>query len=747
MALTKATKPRKGMLELDYETFDENNIDKTGTTDVSKKIEQLLIRLASQGKTIKQNDGVYYINSNIVMTLLDNFDLRGCTFLPGPNFKGNLRITQPQAPVVYGVGSDVVNKVNASTQISRRATSGQFDGLYDDTSLDGAYCVFKGSQGMYWSRGNIHTWVHRARVYNRGMMSNTLRYPLASGSCVEVKAIPVKSKFTTGYLPTFDMRNTPHTTNIIIEGLTRAHIMGGAVINRPLLDTGNEYMVKMVDCYDVKFHNMDDRSNLAVVGGASTSAYSVVVNNCLRCELEGITSDGIGWGSQEGESSTDTTFRKCDLSRYDFHSPFFGFTRVLECSVGNHAVMMCGTGLLYIEQTDWDIETLKLPAPEIQEIALVKTRDDYGGWFDGDLVIKNCRVNGGYTAREEAGNPIYLVAGTITMANTNPAGDILPAGSPIKPTLFNNITVDGLSFSRWLDGSRFTQILYTNLDGYLYHPKQVILRDVDYNCGGPMVFRNNSWKVTGYNGTDVTSPFYKDFTNTIELDNVSAAGFAFISDRAEHNVKVVMRNIMNRNGEPPRIQLHQRGSYELYDSQVSGFDMSYGSALLSRALGLKMVGGSVVTKEGTAPITVPTGLSHSIIFQGTDLVGDYSHTAVTDNNLELAAWVKCVGCNFYRKSDGALIPHLLLWSGTASITPTTVSLPVASGNTVWTNSIFNSIETMDTFPLPRVAGTVGRNLYNSGGVAGYGLSGVMRQNRFLIQSIYGLSSLRSLGIM
>lgn len=83
MALTNATKPRKGMLELDYETFDENNIDKTGTTDVSKEIEQLLIRLASQGKTVKQNDGVYYINSNIVMTLLDNFDLRGCTFLPG----------------------------------------------------------------------------------------------------------------------------------------------------------------------------------------------------------------------------------------------------------------------------------------------------------------------------------------------------------------------------------------------------------------------------------------------------------------------------------------------------------------------------------------------------------------------------------------------------------------------------------------------------------------------------------------
>lgn len=748
MALVGLVKAKKKVLELDYETLDENLIDNTGTVDVTAQLQALFDRLYSEGKRVVQNSGTYYVNGTLSMKLLADSNLKGCTFLPGPNFKGNLYISQSAPLENYDASSSVVAKINGSSALSRRASSGQLDGLYNDTTLDGKYVIIDSTQEMYWSRGSIKTWRHRAVIYNRGLMSNTLRYALPAGTCNRVQALPIRLEKTYVWLPNWDMRNTPHNINIIIENCTRAEIVAGGVYNRPLQDTGNEYLIKMQNCYNVHIKGLKDRSNLAVVGGNSTSTYALVVNNCLGCVVEDMDANGIGWGSQEGESCTDTTFIRCNLSRYDFHSPFDGFTKLIDCQIGNHGVMMCGTGLLILERPHWVLETLQTPAVEVKEIALIKTRDDYGGWFDGDLVVVDAKVSGGFTAKEQAGADIYLIAGNITMANTNPAGDILPPTSPIKPTLFNNVHIRGMKFERWLDGARFTQMLYSNLSGVLYHPNVVKIEDMDYNCGGNMVFRHNTWKTTGFDAAKTANPFYTPFTHHIELNGVQAAGFAFISDVAALNPHVLMRNVKNLHGEHPRLQLHQRGSYELESCHVSGFDFSYnGTNNLSRPLGLKMLGGSIKTPVGSVPITAPVDLTHSIVFDSVDIVGDYSHTEVKAANTALAAWARCKNCNYYRIGDGAMIPHLLLWDGVASTTPTTVELYIASGSDIWTNSIFGSIETMDTFPMPRLAGTYGRQLYNSSGVAGYALSGVMRQNRFLVQSIYASSSLRKIALM
>ncbi|MFA8692982.1 hypothetical protein, partial [Escherichia coli] len=107
MALVGLVKAKKKVLELDYETLDENLIDNTGTVDVTEQLQALFDRLYSEGKRVVQNSGTYYVNGTLSMKLLMDSNLKGCTFLPGPNFKGNLYISQGAALENYDAYSSV----------------------------------------------------------------------------------------------------------------------------------------------------------------------------------------------------------------------------------------------------------------------------------------------------------------------------------------------------------------------------------------------------------------------------------------------------------------------------------------------------------------------------------------------------------------------------------------------------------------------------------------------------------------
>ncbi|WP_426758917.1 hypothetical protein, partial [Klebsiella variicola] len=86
---------------------------------------------------------------------------------------------------------------------------------------------------------------------------------------------------------------------------------------------------------------------------------------------------------------------------------------------------------------------------------MIKTRDDIGGWFDGDIYIENSIVSGGFTYNDNNAIPSYFIAGMINISSTNPGGDTLPPGSPVVPRLFRDITIKGFKHLRRYTGERY----------------------------------------------------------------------------------------------------------------------------------------------------------------------------------------------------------------------------------------------------------------------------------------------------
>ena len=729
---------------LDLNSFDD--LDKTGATSVTSQLSTIFANAYAQGirKVVDTTPGnpVYRIggSEDFVIPGL-TFEMENSEFIYDVNWTGQLVITDPSTPVtVYDSsttkGAALLSKINGSSSQSKLAQSMQIDGLVDDTTLNNNVCVFDSGIDAYYSRGNIRTWKHIALISTRGLMSDALYYSL-TGTVSSVTAWQVKPNTTIIKLPKFNFEEKPHAVNVLLKGLSRYEIWGPNISKRPLIDDGSEYVISMVNCFDCEVRwGYDIHPNVALNGSGQLaySSYTLNYNFCLDCRFINQYSMGFGWGSTAGEVCSNTTFINCKLNRFDFHEPMQGRTSLIDCTAGEHGISMCGMGRLDVIRCDFKPETLNAPYP-LTANTMIKTRDDIGGWFDGDIYIENSIVSGGFTYNDNNAIPSYFIAGMINISSTNPGGDTLPPGSPVVPRLFRDITIKGFKHLRRYTGERYGRFIYSNRPMNLKHPESITLDDFDYFCDQPLVFGFENWLDTYYTDDTTSPPMAINTTCHVTINRGAFAGLTFTGINNKQNISVKINQVRDlRYGKKGvAIVASTRGVYDISDSDITSLSAVFSGYQPTVPNVIKVTGGTFkLFDNAIMPMTANDTVYHDVSATNVAFLGDFSESTITATNLNLAKWFKLSGCQFFTTA-GAKVPYMKLFSGSIGTTSVSVSVPIRSGNDIVTLSVYNSLSTNDTFKISSLPGNLGRKLYN-GADGGYFLNISIRANRALINS-------------
>ena len=117
-------------------------------------------------------------------------------------------------------------------------------------------------------------------------------------------------------------------------------------------------------------------------------SYDMYFHSSNRVSLIGIKQEcatGIGdsryWGIMASNNCKNFLLRDCYMNRFDAHQGFWNAS-LIDCTIG-HSINITGGGKLYCENVT------KLASGNFFLI-----RGDYGGSFEGDVTVKNCRLEG-----------------------------------------------------------------------------------------------------------------------------------------------------------------------------------------------------------------------------------------------------------------------------------------------------------------------------------------------------------------
>ena len=136
--------------------------------------------------------------------------------------------------------------------------------------------------------------------------------------------------------------------------------------------------------------------------------YDLVIEYSSHVTIDGITngvdiSDRRCWGLMSSNGAKNMTFINCSMSRFDAHRGFWN-ARLINCEFGQ-TINVIGGGTLYLEnvtRTTGDY--------------FIALRGDYGATFQGDIILKDCKMLCGKNWR---GNKAEgLVENTVRIINS-----------------------------------------------------------------------------------------------------------------------------------------------------------------------------------------------------------------------------------------------------------------------------------------------------------------------------------------
>lgn len=538
-------------------------------------------------------------------------DLTGCVLKPSATWKGQITISQPEIPVTYGVGSAPVNGVNASTSNSRGAGSNYLDGLASITDLDGCFIQLSTSQPMFIFRDTAYTRVDFNRVYNRGNIENPLRYGLGTNA-TSIKALKIRKDVQTIKGLTIDESLTKNYRIIYINQASRVRLINTSFINRPLTQNFSDSRLEINESYDVIVDGLFAPSVAdSFTGTGDIYSYTIGLGNSMNVTIKNATANGEGWGATGSNNCANVRFERCDLSRIDFHMPFQNYLKINDCNIGRSGVLVTGIGDLYVTNSTFN------SSPDMPG-NIIATRSDAGGYFDGDLYMENIKLTG--LRNGVPGNGIINAAVT--------AGQGPSSGSPISPTLFNNITLKDIKVYPGSVSTYPGTLITVGRDDTLYFPKKIVIDGLDFgplpkSAGVGLNIDFSRFKALYSDMSNSENAVTGRYTTDIIINDVCAPVFSVTSASFRHNPRVVASNV--RHGVPGEaytmFETNQRGSYELTDCKFERIRAYYGGDP-NAPVSIKMKGGKLWSASPTlSPIDGTT--VHDITLDNVQIVGAF----------------------------------------------------------------------------------------------------------------------------
>lgn len=704
-------------------SFDMFGIDSTGQTDVTAQIVSVFDKANALGIKVVQRKGIYRISGSTIITSTSGFDLGGATFRPDSNFTGYLLGTQTKPSTTHTQSSPLITLINSGTL---NKGDGVLTGLSSDSTLNGEAIFLTGADPLYIARGTTKYWFHSTRISNRGKMDDHLKYGVSA--VTGLVELPIEDKITEFNLPCFDMTNAPANNGLIrFNYISRARVSGGSIINRPINDIDKDPVIISLNyCYDIEVSDLyDEFPSYPLVNGTIAYAYTLNFNYCNRLRFTNCNSQGSGWGVTGGQLSSNIIYNFCSLNRIDMHDPFMGYLKVIDCDLGYWGTSVFGMGDMYLERVTVKLEDSAYNGYR-EVTGIFNTRPDFGGIFDGNIYLKDVTIIGDakvYRTINGQGVPLF------SAYSFNATTGNIPDGSPVERWGYKEIVVDGLYCKDPVIGRRFDAIIKASSIQYTTcFPLKIKICNARFNATQPELFDLHGWKNPIYNSgpSSIYSTLTFRPTNYIELDDVSCAGLEIqrpYSSYDFHNLDVRITNMRNiENVSTPAVPFYtdQVGKYTFNNCYISFLsDSTLSTSNASTRYSTFAINGGIFDSGAAVPfsMTYANGYSTPVLCNSVIFIGDYSQTAVTASNNNLAEFASVQNCRYFNKTSQSYV-NPALWLGAAGPGGTSTSFNLARGNdltlgiTVTGSSASGTAAVSIKVPGMSVAGHLGGNVYS-----------------------------------
>ena len=358
-----------------------------------------------------------------VIEIKTSLDMNGSA-LNLEQFRGMITFKRSIPEVTYVPGSAVVTALQSQATL----TGVNFTGWLNTAEVENAFVKINSTQPWFMYRGGIVNRTEYNKMTRYGIAESELRYPLTSSLVTSVTVRPIEKVKRVAENIVFDLGSNDLANGIItIEtSLFEAknwkfnqNNFSNATKNQTLVSVINSCHIKLTDIY----FNWPCRSD-------AESTYNLYMGECYDVVVDNMHGIGDGWGATGANLCQRVEFKNCALSRIDFHKPFIEYLKITNCKIGNWGVLVTALGDMLID----GCEFLRSAMPYVNNGGYIRSREDTGGFCDGNLTINNSVFRDAET----------FSLRTLVVHQGDPA-QVKPSGSTINYRFWKTITIDNIS--------------------------------------------------------------------------------------------------------------------------------------------------------------------------------------------------------------------------------------------------------------------------------------------------------------
>ncbi|QHJ79952.1 MAG: hypothetical protein [Caudoviricetes sp.] len=657
-------------------TFDMFGADRTGVENTYHQLVKCFDAAHSLGLKVIQTTGRFKIsggNGNIYIKV--NTDLSGCTLYPS-NWGGHIIITRDHEWESFEPTSPLVKALQDNTE--KNKGDSMVVGWRDMLEMDDCYIRYETDQPLFKYRSKAFWRTEYNVVFAKGQLAAPLLYNLPnqykvtklyrlrmSGSYLVVNGITIdESEYTSTYLIRIMNATKVKLNNTVFYNRGEYKAIN---VTRLAIEYSAYVYVDTIHCSDVN----------ATPDNKYTYTYSGVES--FEVHLKGMTSDGHGWGSTGSNNCQRVSFSDSQLSRIDFHLPCREYLKVKNCTIGNWGILVTMMGDLHVEDCTW------LTRNAYNNSGFIRTRSDAGGWCDGDLFIKNCKIQG------KPFNPQgIMMLGLLNCQVDATQGYI--DGSPINFTFFNTVNIDGLYIAETISSS--FRLLNAN-SRVIYIPKIINISNMEAK-NYTMIVDFNQFKP--HNDDYVTSKYSGNTYPQFNIDNLTVDTLNVIGATNTHFPVFHINNMKNPWGHRQGTLMEPvfKGRYHITNSELSRIK-TYSGGFPQNPVSVTMNGGKL---GNNSQIPVDANASQSIFLDNVDILFPSGHNDFIKVN-QLLTRCNFHNCRFYTHYDDRVTNKLYVAGDVQSMNHTVeISNRVSGYQTLNVTVGYDSQGTTSTVEIP-----------------------------------------------
>lgn len=522
---------------------------------------------------ISNGKSTYKVSGSLPITIKNDVEFNGSYIMP-VNFTSEILIHNHTEILTIRAGDPYFDHLTANGGTIVKGS--RLLPLLDDR-YSGYYAILTTSQDFYMYRG---TNIKRKffTVLNREKQSHSpMDYDMDASTITSIELFKITDK-----------RLKVSGINVlenVISNYTLVNIYGTNIeySNSYFKKIGSNQLspylrISVEDSAYVTLNNVS--TNTPILTTNKEYSYTVSLKNSYELDINGMISDGEGWGSVGNNNCGRITFSKCKLNRIDFHNPFRDYLKILDCVVGDWGLSLSGIGDLIIDDTEFLCKAGTVAT-------IIALRSDVG-FVDGDLRMTNCTYKG-------AGLRSWSFVSASLSADAGVA-----VGSPIPQKVFNNIIIDNFIDSTDLNQSY--HFLNIGTAGKFIAPSYISLNNVRVkNTGAFIYFKFNNLISNQNLGLTGVLPNYYPYSTVINITNSNFNKYLFQERGLNHMLGVTLTGCTGTNLGGAEYYIQSTGFYVLDKCQVKLLSTTFGGYTAEDFLDIKIVN-SIINNPNTTMI-------------------------------------------------------------------------------------------------------------------------------------------------